>query len=130
MNAPTPTRPSLSILLLGAFFVFAGVMHFAKPAMYARIMPPWLPAPMALVFISGVAEVLGGVGLLVPGTRVAAGLGLIALLVAVFPANIQMLINAYSHGGSGMWKLGLIARLPIQPLMIWWVYRAAIRSGS
>ena len=120
----------MSLFLLGGFFVFAGVMHFVLPAYYVKIMPPWLPAPMLLVLISGVAEVAGGVGVLVPATRVAAGWGLIALLVAVFPANVQMMINAFTHPSTRLFQIGTIARLPFQPLMILWVYRAAIRPGA
>ncbi len=114
---------------MGAFFVFAGVMHFVKPGAYVRIMPPWMPAPLALVLISGVFEILGGAGVLLPATRLAAGWGLIALLVAVYPANAQMLMNAYAEHWSAWWKLGLWARMPLQPLMIFWVYRSAVRAG-
>ena len=74
--------------VLAALFVAAGALHFLVPGVYLRIMPP--PYPRALVYISGATEVLGGVGVLIPATRRWAGWGLIALLVAVFPANIHM----------------------------------------
>ena len=82
-------------VLLAGFFTFAGVMHFVKPEPYAAIIPPWLPNAPLLVALSGAFEILGGLGVLAPRTRRAAGWGLIALLIAVFPANVQMLHLAY-----------------------------------
>src|SRR5438067_429708 len=79
--------------LAAAFFVGAGVNHFVKPAFYASIVPPAFPAPAAMVAISGVCEIAGGLGLLVPALRRAAGYGLIALLIAVFPANVYMAVS-------------------------------------
>src|SRR5437868_2924630 len=75
-----------------AVFIAAGVNHFVKPEFYRAIVPPGFPAPAELVAFSGVAEVAGGVGLLVGRLRRAAGWGLIALLVAVFPANVFMAV--------------------------------------
>src|SRR5580692_9212259 len=76
--------------LLGLLFIAAGVNHFAHPGFYERIVPPPLPSPALLVVISGVAEIAGGLGVLIPATRKAAGIGLVALLIAVFPANVYM----------------------------------------
>ena len=81
---------TISLWLMAAFYVFAGLNHFRAPEFYLPIMPPYLPWHAELVFLSGVAEVMIGVGLLVPRTRVLAAWGAIALLVAVFPANIHM----------------------------------------
>lgn len=125
---PGEPRLTLSIVLIAAIFVGGGVLHLVKPDAYVRIMPPWLPAPMALVLISGVFEILGGMGVLLPATRVAAGWGLIALLIAVTPANVQMLLNARAAHASALWMTGLIARLPLQPALIYWVFRATIRQ--
>jgi uncharacterized membrane protein len=111
------------IVLLALGFIAAGVLHFARPRAYEAIVPPWLPAPEALVAISGAAEVLGGVGLLHPRTRRAASIGLLALLAAVFPANIQMAIDAEGAGG-GLPQWLLVARLPLQPALMWLVWRA------
>ena len=122
-------RVTLPLMLIAAIFIVGGLLHLVKPAYYVRIMPPWLPAPMALVLISGVFEILGGVGVLVPATRVAAGWGLIALLTAIFPANVQMLLNARVAHASSLWMMGLIARLPLQAALIYWVFRAAIRQA-
>ena len=121
-------RLTLSIVLIAAIFVGGGVLHLVKPEAYLSMMPPWLPAAMALVLISGVFEIVGGVGVLVPATRVAAGWGLIALLVAVFPANVQMLLNARATHASALWMSGLVARLPLQAVMIYWVFRVTIRT--
>jgi uncharacterized membrane protein len=84
-----------SRLLLALFFVAAGVLHFVFMPNYIAIMPPWLPAHRLLVVISGLCEIAGGVGVLWQGTRCWAGYGLIALCVAVLPANVQMLLIAW-----------------------------------
>lgn len=126
LDAP---RLGLSVVLIALLFATSGTLHFAKPDFYVSMMPPWLPAPLALVYISGVFELLGAVGILVTATRVAAGWGLIALLFAVFPANIQMLMNARSAHASALWIAGLAGRLPLQVLLIMWVYRSTIRSA-
>jgi uncharacterized membrane protein len=106
------------------FFVVAGLNHFRDPAIYLSIMPPYLPWPRGLVLISGLAEALGGAGLLVPGLRRAAAWGLIALLVAVFPANIQMLIQGFH--GLPAWVLW--ARLPFQVVFIAWIYWVGVNT--
>src|SRR4051812_50043992 len=79
---------------LGAFFLFAGTMHFLKPRPYVAIVPEALPRKREIVFASGVAELAGGAGVLVPGTRRLAGWWLIATLLAIFPANVNMAGNA------------------------------------
>jgi uncharacterized membrane protein len=120
-------RTPRNIFLLSFFFVFAGAMHFVIPGTYMGIMPAWIPYPLELVYVSGVAEMAGGLGLLIPGLRKAAAFGLIALLIAVFPANIQMLANAIHDGASTVYIALLWLRLPLQPLLIVWIYRSAIR---
>ena len=117
-----------NLFLIAGLFVFAGVMHFVIPKSYAGIMPVWIPSPMEMVYLSGVLEILGGLGVLIPQTRRLAGAGLIALLIAVFPANVQMLANALADGASRLYIALLFLRLPLQPLMIVWVYRTAVRG--
>jgi len=96
--------------------------------MYAAIVPPFIPNARALVLISGAFEILGGIGVLLPFSRVAAGWGLIALLVAVFPANIYMATEAERFRSvAPAWTLW--ARLPLQAVLILWVYRACIEGG-
>lgn len=126
---PGHARATASLVLIALIFATSGVLHLVKPAPFVSIMPRWLPAPQALVLISGVFEILGAVGVLVPATRVAAGWGLIALLLAVFPANIQMLVDARTSHASALWTAGLIARLPLQVVLIYWVFRTAIRPA-
>lgn len=113
--------------VLGVFFMTTGVAHFLNTQSFENITPDYLPAHLALVLISGAAEFAGGLGLLFPRTRRAAGLGLILLLVAVFPANIGMAINAEDHA---IPEPLLWARLPLQPLLVWCVYRASLRREA
>lgn len=117
------TRPRASVLALAGFFVTAGALHFVVPGFYLAMMPPWLPAHRELVFVSGLAEMAGGVGLLVERYRRPAGIGLLLLLLAVFPANIQMLLNAR---GTNQPELLLWLRLPLQLLFLWWVWWVAV----
>lgn len=119
----------MSRIVLAALFAFAGTMHFIIPDQYMRIMPPWLPLHRELVYLSGALEIAGGMGLLVPRTRRAAGMGLILLLIAVWPANLQMLLDARSAGASAGAQTLLLLRLPLQLVLIAWVWRAS-RSPS
>jgi uncharacterized membrane protein len=117
------TRPSTSQGALAAFFIGAGVNHFVQPRPYRAIVPPRLRGhSQELVQWSGAAEILGGAGVLLAPTRRAAGLGLIALLVAVFPANVYMAQAPQDFPKIPRWAL--YARLPLQPLMMWWAWRA------
>lgn len=108
-------------LVLAVLFVVAGLIHFVKPGMYVKIMPPMLPAPLELVYLSGLAEILGGIGLLVPATRQAAAWGLVALLVCVWPANVFMAMRPELSPGIPVWALW--ARVPLQVPMIFWAWR-------
>lgn len=100
-------------------------MHFYAPGAYERIMPPYLPLHRELVYLSGALEILGGLGMLSERTRPVAGIGLILLLIAVWPANLQMLLDAYAEQKPSWWLALLWARLPLQILLIWWVWRAS-----
>lgn len=117
-----------SRVLLATFFIVAGANHFVSPGAYLAIMPPLLLRPLLLVWISGVAEIAGGAAVLSPVLRRAAGYGLIALLVAVLPANVYAAIHGMSIGQSQMPAWILWARVPLQALLIWWVYRACLRT--
>ena len=119
------TRPKLSILLLATLATAAGINHFVHPGTYQRIMPPYLPAPVLLVAISGIAEIAGGLGMLIPTLRRPAGLGLVVLLLAVFPANVHMALHPGTFANIPAWLLWL--RLPLQPMLMWWVWRSAVR---
>ena len=119
-----PTGALWSRGLLCGFFVIGGVLHFVFPANYMNIMPPWLPAHYALVLISGASEIAGGLGVLYAPTRRLAGWGLIALSVAVLPANLQMALNYQAAGAPQLQQALLWLRLPLQGLLIWWIWRA------
>jgi uncharacterized membrane protein len=113
----------VSLYLLALLFIGAGILHFLSPAPYLRIMPPYLPAPLLLVYVSGVAEIAGGLGLLVPTTRRLAGIELIVVLLAVFPANVYMLQTQGAGMSVPLWVLWL--RLPLQLALIAWVWWSA-----
>jgi uncharacterized membrane protein len=111
--------------LFGPFFVCAGIMHFVKTRAYEAIVPPYLPRAREIVYVSGVAEIAGGLATMHPATRRAGSLFCIATLVAVFPANVHMAIEAERFekavpGG----RTALYLRLPVQLLLIVWA-RAA-----
>jgi uncharacterized membrane protein len=120
----------LSRLVLAAFFIFAGVNHFRVPEAYKAIMPPALPHPDALSLLSGVAEIVGGLGVLPPRTRKLAGYGLILLLLAVFPANIYATQAGMKVGDWTVPQWLLWARLPLQLVLIAWVWASCCRSES
>lgn len=103
-------------------FIAAGTNHFLSPAIYLQIMPPAVPWQHSMILFSGAVEILGGLALLPGRTRRAAGLTLIALLVAVFPANVHAALHGMIISG---WRIPpwlLWMRLPLQGALIWWVY--------
>ena len=111
---------TFSRYLLGMFFVFAGVNHFWNTPFYVAIMPPWLPWHLALVYASGVAEIVLGALLLFKRWQAFAGWGLIALCLAVFPANIHMALHPElfpQFTPTGLWL-----RLPLQLVLMAWAY--------
>jgi uncharacterized membrane protein len=117
----TRSRRSLAI-----FFIGAGANHFVMPRAYRQIVPPRLGhAAARLVVVSGLAEIAGGAGVLLPRVRRPAGLWLIALLAAVFPANVYMARAPERFRRIPRWAL--YARLPLQPLMMWWAWEATRR---
>lgn len=105
---------------LGLLFLAAGVTHFATPKSFIAIVPDYLPAHRELVLISGAAELAGGLGVLLPGTRRAAAWGLVALLVCVFPANLWMAQHAERFRPIPAWALW--ARLTLQVPLLWWAW--------
>jgi uncharacterized membrane protein len=105
-------------IVLAAFMIAIGLAHFLAPAPFASIVPAWLPAPVTLVLVSGFFEIMGGVGLLLPRVRRAASWGLVALYVAVFPANVNMALHQIPAGGLHVPVVWLWARLPLQIVFI------------
>ena len=106
--------------LMSAFFVLAGLNHFRDPSFYLRIMPPYFPWHLFLVYLSGVFEIVLGVMLLFPKLTRIAGFGLIALLIAIFPANIHMAANPELYPDIN--PIALWIRLPLQGVLIAWAY--------
>jgi uncharacterized membrane protein len=121
MSQPISKYPFyyLALAVFAIFFIAGGIAHFVLTPAYVRVVPPYLPWPLALVYTSGVCEVLGGLGLLYPPTRRFAAWGLVALLVAVFPANLFMAMTHAGYAGPA-WVLWV--RLPLQIPLIWWAW--------
>lgn len=114
----TPKRVLLWIM--AGFYVLAGVNHFVAPEFYLRIMPDYLPWHLALVYVSGVAEIVLGIAVLIPRLRRLAAWGIIALLVAVFPANVHAAMSEIPlASGDPFWNW---VRLPFQGLFIVWAW--------
>jgi uncharacterized membrane protein len=116
--------------LTALFFILAGANHFAKPRFYRSIVPSSFPSPAVLVVVSGIAEMAGGAGLLMDPLRRAAGWGLVALLIAVFPANIYMALHPdrVPDFHVAQWLLWL--RLPLQGVLILWVWYVSRESST
>lgn len=118
------TRAKRALLyVMGAAYVLAGLNHFRVPSFYLQIMPPYIPWHSAMVVISGIAEIVLGVAVMIPRTRRLAAWGLIALLIAVFPANLHMALHEVRVDGEvagPAWALWL--RLPLQGVLIAWAY--------
>jgi uncharacterized membrane protein len=119
----TTTMPSFKTVtkvIFGLLFIAAGVNHFVDTPFYMSIMPPYLPWHYTLVIVSGVAEIILGIGLLIPKFNRPAAWGIIALLIAVFPANIHMATHPELY--PTIPTIALWIRLPLQVLLILWAY--------
>ncbi|RKQ42218.1 putative membrane protein [Roseivirga pacifica] len=111
---------NLGLYIMAGIYILAGILHFLKPRVYLKIMPPYLPYHLLLVYLSGICEALFGALLLFPATQSIGAWGIIATLIGVFPANIYMLT---SYKGKKKWyKLALWLRLPLQCLLIYWAW--------
>lgn len=110
--------------VLTVFMVAAGANHFVSPAPYLAMMPAEIPTSLhaPLVYLSGIAEILGGLGLVLAATRRLAAWGLIALYVAIFPANLNMALNQLPLGTTPVAPWLLWARLPLQLVLIAWAF--------
>ncbi|MFB6256520.1 MAG: DoxX-like family protein [Haloplanus sp.] len=112
---------------MGPMYVLAGALHFVVPELYVQIVPPAFPARLALVYLSGIAEIAVGVGILLPRTRRLAAWATVALLVAVFPANVYMATHGVVieglPGGGDPSALVRWGRLPLQGVLILWALR-------
>ncbi len=117
---PTSRIKTFFLVLLSLFFTYAGIDHLISPDFYVSIMPPWIPWHLELVYISGVFEVMGGVGVLIPRFRALAGTGLVALLIAVYPANLHMAFNPQLFPDIPL--AALYVRLALQFLAFYWAW--------
>ncbi len=108
---------------MALLYIAAGTNHFVHPETYRKIMPHWLPVHRTLVLVSGIMEILLGVLLLIKSTRRLAAAGIILLLIAVFPANVQMMLD-YLKGNNPLLWLAIL-RLPLQGFLIWWTFQYA-----
>jgi len=118
----------VGLSLMGLFYIGAGINHFVHPAMYLAVMPPYIPWSPQMVVLTGVAEVLGGIGVLMPNgfvlprTRAAAAWGLVALLICIWPVHINMCLNPARFPGIPLWAIWVRLFLQI-PLIVWaWSY--------
>jgi uncharacterized membrane protein len=111
----TPAR-----IALGVLFIIASSFHFTAQDVEMQLIPRSLPWRRAALYISGIFELLGGIGILIPRFQVAAGRGLAALLVAIFPANIYHTIKRKRFRGMTASPLYHIVRWPLQGVLIWW----------
>ena len=108
------------LYLMASLYILAGLNHFRNPRLYIKIIPPYLPNPKALNYLAGIAEIILGIGLCIPATSEIAAWGIIALLIAVFPANLFMFTN--KKAGMGLPKFILLVRLPLQIVLMFWAY--------
>jgi uncharacterized membrane protein len=120
--------PSRARIALGGFYLLAGALHFVIPRTYEAIVPDALPAHRELVYLSGVAEMAGGAGVLADRTLRPAGWWLIATMLAVFPANVTMAVEAERF--RDVPEPLLWARLPLQAAIVLWIWRVALRPTS
>jgi len=124
----TLTRLKRPLLyLMGVFYAAAGVMHFVAPKAYTRVVSPQFPRPIALVYLSGIAEIFLGIGVLIRRTRQQSAWGIIALLIAVFPANVHMATNDVATDAAPDWadditRAAMWVRLPLQGILILWAW--------
>ena len=120
-------QPEIHRYIIAGLFFLTGILHFVKPQVFVSIMPDYIPYHLTMVYISGVAEILGAAGILFDEIRPVAGWGLIVLLVAVFPANINMSVESVKKFGYLNWySIVTIVRLPLQFVLIYWVYWACL----
>jgi uncharacterized membrane protein len=122
---------------MGPLYVVAGVLHFLVPETYAGVIPPAFPEPIALAYLSGLAEIALGLGVLVPRTRRLSAWGLVALLLAIFPANVYMatsdiVVGQVTGSTRVLARLAVWARLPLQAVLVlwaWWYTRPVAGAG-
>lgn len=109
---------NILLFIMSAIYLIAGLFHYIFPAPYLKIMPKWVPYPKTANYIAGFFEILFAVGLLFPATRSLSAWGIILLLIAVFPANVEH----YKKTKGTKYELFTLLRLPLQLLLLYWAY--------
>jgi uncharacterized membrane protein len=122
ISSNTRARVGLSL-----FFLFTGVGHFIRTEEMAAMLPPAIPYRIELIYVTGVLELLGAIGVWIPGLMRLTGVCLILMLVGILPANIYSALNHVDFGGHGAGPAYLLVRVPFQLFVIWWVYFATQR---
>ena len=117
-------------ILLGLFFIIGGAAHFASPDPYIKMMPPYIPFHLAMVYLSGVVEIAGGVLVLIPATQRIGGWVLMLTLLAIFPANVHMAINGVQPFPFEISQAGAWGRLPVQGLFWAWVWWTCLAKSA
>ena len=120
-------RKKIALVIMSGLYVLAGTIHFINPGFYKKIMPHWLPWHYFIIYFTGVCEIILGLLLIPRYTRKTAAWGIVILLVAIFPANIQMMLDYWHQQSPYLWLA--ILRLPLQPLLIWWAFRYTKSEG-
>ena len=120
LDLPSGFLRKLSLFGISVFFIYFGIDHFINPEFYLSIMPPIFPLHLEAVYLSGLFEILGGVGVLIARTRSIAGWGLLTLLIAVYPANIYMALTPEAFPDIPLFALYF--RLALQFLFFYWAY--------
>lgn len=125
MRTEPDTRGRVSLALL---FLFTSLGHFPDAAGMAEMLPPWVPNRVAIVYVTGVLEMAGAIGLLVPRYSRLAGICLLLFLIAVFPANVYAALTRAPMGAHEAGPVYLLVRGPFQLLLVWWTYRFAVNN--
>ena len=111
---------SIDLVIMGGLYILAGIMHFVAPKGFEKIVPPYIPKRRLMVYLSGIAEIILGTALFFEPTRSYAAIGIILLLIAVFPANLYMAQRWRAKKHPYTWAA--YARLPLQLVLIWWAF--------
>jgi uncharacterized membrane protein len=120
-----PARARIGILFV---FVFTSIGHFVKTEAMSRMLPPWIPMRVPLIYVTGVFELLAGIAVLIPGYSRPAGILLCLFLVAILPSNVYAALHRVDFGGHKMGPKYLWVRIPLQLFLIGWVYWFTIRA--
>jgi len=127
-HTKSETLKQLFLYIMAIAYVLAGINHFWHPDFYIKMIEAFLPWPLGIIYISGIAEIAGGIGLLIPATRRYAAFALIFLLISIFPANIYMAMHPQQWPELSPWALYL--RLPLQLVLIYLVNLYTTQANS